>query len=194
MDIVKATPEDCRAIAELALMAGEGIPSYFWQQSKREGQTTIEYGAEKAGSESQNFSFRNAHLAMMDDRVAGMLLGYRLPDAEQDEDLSSYPAFIRPLIELERCVPGSYYINMLATYPRYRNQGIGSALMARVDGLAREAGCRLASIEVFEQNTGAVRLYERLGYRPVERRAAVPHESYPYTGQVVLLTREIDNE
>ena len=82
---------------------------------------------------------------------------------------------------------------MLATYPRYRNHGVGSALLARVDDLARVAGCQLASIEVFEQNTGAVRLYERLGYQLVERRAAVPHESYPYTGQVVLLTREIGN-
>ncbi len=57
--------------------------------------------------------------------------------------------------------------------------------------LAQAAGCSLASIEVFEQNQGALRLYERLGYRVVERRAVVPHPCHPYTGDLVLLTRAV---
>ncbi len=38
MKIRKASKADCRAIAELAMMAGEGIPAYFWAESLQDGQ------------------------------------------------------------------------------------------------------------------------------------------------------------
>jgi hypothetical protein len=41
--IRKATPADYRAIAALALMAGEGIPAFFWQQA---GRDIIDIGAQ----------------------------------------------------------------------------------------------------------------------------------------------------
>jgi len=91
---------------------------------------------------------------MIDDAIAGMLLAYRLPDTGDADDLRDYPEFIRPMIELEQCVPGSYYINMLATYPVYRNQAVGTTLMDYANGLAANAGCSIISLEVFEQNAG----------------------------------------
>lgn len=120
-----------------------------------------------------------------------MLLAYRLPEAEAAQDLEAFPEFIRPLIELERCVPGSFYINMLATYPRYRGRGVGTSLMRSVVCLAAEAGCTTISVEVFEQNAGALRLYQRLGYRIVEQRGVIAQPCHPYTGRVLLLTKTV---
>ena len=51
------------------------------------------------------------------------------------------------------------------------------------------AGCEESSVEVFEQNEGAVRLYERHGFRIVARRPVVPQPCYPYGGDGVLVTR-----
>ncbi len=187
-----ARREDALALAKLALLAGEGMPAFFWASSRQPGQSIEEAGAAKVRSETANFSYRNARVADVDGEVAGMLLAYRLPDADAAEDLASLPEFIRPLIELEQQAPGSYYINMLATFPRYRDRGIGSALMGIVDAEARRLGCTLTSIEVFSENKGAVRLYERLGYAIVDRRPVVPHECFPYaTGDVLLLTRVV---
>lgn len=188
MEIRKASIHDCRAIAELALIAGEGIPAFFWEQSKEDGEELLDVGARNAASEHANFSYRNAHCALIDNAISGMLLAYRLPEAEAAQDLGAFPEFIRPLIELEQCVPGSFYINMLATYPRYRGRGVGTGLMKIVDRLAAEAGCATISVEVFEQNAGALRLYQRLGYRVVEQRDVVAHSCHPYTGRVLLLT------
>lgn len=189
MDVRQAKPEDCRFIAELALIAGEGIPAYFWEQSRKSGQDMIDVGARNAISESENFSYKNAHLAIIDDKIAGMLLAYRLPDAEHAENLEDFPDFIRPLIELEQCVPDSFYINMLAAYPKYRNRGVGTKLMSMVDALATEAGCDTISVEVFEQNEGAFRLYQRLGYNIVDQRNVVPHPCHPYKGRIFLMTK-----
>jgi len=191
METRQATKADCRAIAELALMAGEGIPAYFWEQSRQPGQAIEDVGAQNAASDTENFSWRNVHLAVNGSAVAGMLLAYRLADAENAEDLAAFPAFIRPLIELERCVPGSFYVNMLATYPKYRNQAVGTTLMGLADKLAANAGCSLLSVEVFEQNAGALRLYQRLGYTIVDKRPVVPHPCHPYTGDIALLTKPV---
>ena len=120
-----------------------------------------------------------------------MLLAYRLPAAaDNDEDAAGYPEFARPLVELEQCVPDSFYINMLAAYPRFRGMGLGSALLGRVDALARAAGCSLISIEVFETNTGALRLYRRFGYQLRESRPVVASE-FAEAQDVLLLTRPV---
>ena len=189
MFIRKASTEDCHAIAQLALMAGEGIPAWFWEQSRQEGQLIEDVGAQNAASDSENFSYRNAHLAVVEENVAGMLLAYRLPGADHEESLEEYPEFIRPLIELEQCVPDSFYINMLATYPQYRGRGVGSALMGIAGRLADDAGCSRISIEVFSQNEGALRLYERLGYCEIERRKVIKHPCHPYDESIVLLVK-----
>lgn len=191
MQIRPATKQDSRAIAELALIAGEGIPAYFWQQEQQPDEELLDVGARNALSETENFSYRNVQLAVVNGVTAGMMLAYRLPCFEEAEDIKQYPEFIRPLIELEHCVPDSYYINMLAAYPDFRNQGVGSTLMASVDRLAQQEKCALTSLEVFKQNRGAMRLYQRLGYRIIEERAVMAHPSHPYSGEIALMIREV---
>jgi ribosomal-protein-alanine N-acetyltransferase len=53
----------------------------------------------------------------------------------------------------------------LATAAAARGRGIGSALLAAVETLARERGMRWLSLEVRRDNAAAVRLYEAQGYR-----------------------------
>jgi ribosomal protein S18 acetylase RimI-like enzyme len=186
-----ATKDDCRAIAELAEIAGEGIPSYFWSLSAKEGQDSIDIGESNAASETDNFSYHNATVAVIDGKTVAMMLAYRLPEAKDAEDLNELPELIRPLVELEQCVPGTYYINMVATFPEHRNMGIGSKLMFVVDQLAKKTGCDILSVEVFEQNAGALRLYQRQGFEIIESRPVVPHSCYPYDTNILLLTRHV---
>ena len=193
MQIRKAVKSDAKDIAKLALIAGEGIPAYFWAQSAKQEQPIEAVGAARLLSEKDNFSYRNVHVAVIDDNVAAMILAYRLPDADNAEDLDELPEFIRPLVELEQCVPASFYINMIATYPQYRNMSIGTKLMSIVDRLASDAGCSISSIEVFDQNEGALRLYQRLGYKIIEKRQVVPHTCHLYDGHILLLTHHVEN-
>lgn len=194
MNITPAQKTHGRPIAELAMMAGEGIPAYFWKQSLQADEDIYDVGARNAGSEDENFSYRNTWLAWLNHQLAGMLLAYRLPAAEQAEDPAGYPEFIRPLIELENRVPGSFYINMLASYPQFRGRGVGTALMAEAERLAGAAGCDSTSIQVFEENSGALRLYQRLGYSIIDQRTIILHPCFRYTGQVLLLTRKLPED
>jgi ribosomal protein S18 acetylase RimI-like enzyme len=191
MDIRQATRDDCLHIARLTMIAGDGLPECLWADEAAPGEPVEAVGMRRAESETEHYSYRNAWLATVKDQVAGLLLAYRLPEAGADEDLDDLPPFIRPLVELEQCVPGSFYVNILGVYPAYRDRGLGTALMARVDPLATEAGCTLSSIEVFASNTGALRLYERLGYSLTAQRDLLRHPCTPDGGEVLLLTRPV---
>ena len=189
MEIRSATHADCLAIAELSQMASDNMVDHFWADSQLPGQSLEEVGAEAAKSENANFSYRNTRIACEHDEIAGMLLAYRLPVAEDnDDDPLEFPEFVRPLIQLEQLVAESFYINMLATYPRFRGQGIGRKLLAEVDKHAITADCKLISILVFAINQGALRLYLRHGYKIVERLPMVASDYLP-AGDVLLLTR-----
>jgi ribosomal protein S18 acetylase RimI-like enzyme len=185
-----ATKQDARALAELSDYAGHGITDYLWSRSAEEGQPPIEVGIERILREEANFSYRNAVVAEVDGRVAAALLAYRLPE-HSDVNLDELPDLLRPLEELEQKVPGTFYINILAAYPEYRGQGLGTSLLEAAHTLASEAGCDELSLEVFEQNEGAVRLYECNGFREIARLPAVPHPIYPFDSDVVLMTRSV---
>ena len=56
------------------------------------------------------------------------------------------------------------HINNVALRPHLRGHGLGTALMHHVFAEARRLGARRATLEVRASNTGARRLYERLGF------------------------------
>lgn len=55
----------------------------------------------------------------------------------------------------------------IATCPEARGQGVGSALLAAADRLARRQRCNVLRLEVRTDNAGAIRLYERLGFHHI---------------------------
>lgn len=187
----RATREDAWSLAELSDFAGHGIPGYLWSQSAKEGQPPVEVGIERILREDANFSYRNAVVAEVEGGVAAMMLAYRLPE-RSDVNLDELPDLLRPLEELEQKVPGTFYMNILAAYPEFRGLGLGTRLLEAAHTLASEAGCGELSLEVFEQNEGAVRLYGRHGFREIARLPAVPHPSYQYEGYIVLMTRSVE--
>jgi ribosomal protein S18 acetylase RimI-like enzyme len=189
-----ARREDAPIIAELFAIAGHGIADYLWSLQAREGQNPIEVGIERALREDANFSWRNAILAEREGKAVGMLLGYVLPAPCPDDlaALDRLPPVLRPFIALEHRAAGTFYINGLAVRPEHRGNGIGSKLLYKSRHRALEAGTARITVEVFEQNEGALRLYQRQGFRIFDRRAAVPHPCHSYSGDILLLVQNLN--
>jgi [ribosomal protein S18]-alanine N-acetyltransferase len=59
-------------------------------------------------------------------------------------------------------------IQNLGVHPDFRNLGIGKTLLMHALRGFQAAGCMFANLEVTVQNTAAIRLYERFGFRKVE--------------------------
>lgn len=189
----RATVDDARAVARLMAIAGEGIPMWLWSRAAKNGQDPLFVGTERAARSEANFSYRNAVLAERAGQTVGMMLGYRLeaPTPREIAGLDDLPELLRPFAELEFEVPGSFYVNALAVFDSYRDSGIGTRLLQAAAGRASALGCPRLALMVFSQNIGAVRLYERNGYRTIAARLVPAHPCHPYDDRVLLMARTL---
>lgn len=187
----KAKVDDALKLAELMNIAGEGIPAHLWERMAGPDEDVLAFGACRVARTEGGFSYTNAYIAARAGVIAGMLLGYRLPDPYETGPLDESPSVVRPLVELEALVPGSWYVNAVATDAVYRGQGVGRKLMEWAEQLAVGSQADALSLIVAEENKGARRLYERLGYQDIARRPIVPFPRCPHTGAWVLMKKEI---
>ncbi|WP_299730634.1 GNAT family N-acetyltransferase [uncultured Tateyamaria sp.] len=192
MSIRSATARDAADLAILIDIAGEGIPSWLWTTSATDGQSPLDIGMARACRTDGGFSYANALVAERDGDVIGMGLSYAI-DAPPTVDPNDLPAPITPFVALEAQSVGTWYVNALAVRACARGGGIGTALLSAVEETARGAGYDRLSIQVYEQNTGAVRLYRRAGFALAARAPVRLHPCQPYyTGDVLLLIKPVD--
>lgn len=61
------------------------------------------------------------------------------------------------------------YVFLLYVDQAHRRKGLGGALMAHAQQWAKQQGYEQMSLQVFEDNLSALKLYEKLGYKPQAR-------------------------
>jgi ribosomal protein S18 acetylase RimI-like enzyme len=186
-----ARKSDAAALAILVDIAGEGLPSYMWSRMREPGQSAFEVGRARAARDEGGFSYRNATVAEIDGEVAACLVDYRLDDPYEPGDLNALPEMVRPLVALEAKAPGSWYVNVLASFPEFRGQGIGARLLALAEERGREQKAASASMIVASENAGALRLYARSGYREIARAPVVEYPGCGHGGDWVLMVKPI---
>ncbi|OYU17826.1 MAG: GNAT family N-acetyltransferase [Rhodobacteraceae bacterium PARR1] len=170
--IRQATAADAAHLVRFINMAADDLPLHFWRKSVGPDGDALAYGLDRAARDTGSFSYRNAWLYQVGTDVAAGLLGYPA-EADPAPIAPDTPAIFVPLLELEALAPGSWYLNVLATYDAFRGRGIGSALLAEAERIARAAGHTNISLIAEDTHLDALRLYRAKGYREVARRPVV---------------------
>ncbi len=184
-----ATEEDRYELACLFRMASGGVADYMWSRlaPKYPGLTPLEIGARRFAREEGNFSYRRCVVAEQDGAVIGMVFTFPIEVGQEAERELADP-ILKPYEELE--IAGSFYICALALLPRFRGRGVGTKMLSIARKQAHQRGFGTLSLLVFEQNGGAVRLYERNGFKVAGRAPVVRHELIHHTGDVLLMVSE----
>lgn len=126
-----------------------------------------------------NVRIRSAELSDLDDLVALEEHSFdsdRLSRAQFRRHLDSDSAkvlvastgphrFLGTAVVFFRKRSGVARLYSIATHHAARGQGVGAALLDAIEQLAHRRRCRALRLEVRTDNPGAIRLYERLGYR-----------------------------
>ena len=185
-----ATADDAAALAELINMAGEGLPLYLWTKMAGPGEDPWDVGRQRAQRTEGGFSYKNTVVVEADGRAVAALIGYPLPETPEAIDWDAMPPMFVPLQELENLAPGTWYLNVMATYPEHRGDGYGARLLAIAEQLAAESGSAGLSLIVLDANTGARRLYARSGYRQVADRPVVKEDWACRGDNWVLLVKD----
>lgn len=185
--IRRAGHDDVPDIAALFRLSSGGVADYIWRTLAEPGETPLDVGIRRYAREGVDFSYENCLVADDAGAVVGMVNAFVLTPA--DEPAAEDDPVLRPYAELE--APDSLYISGIAVLPPYRGQGLGSRMMLAMHERARAAGLARLSLIAFAANTASVRLYERLGYRIVDRRPIVPHPLIQYDGDAVLMVASV---
>jgi ribosomal protein S18 acetylase RimI-like enzyme len=175
-----ATLADAADLAVLADIAANGLANRIWLQQAGPGQSALEVGRQAVLRPEEVDSYRNATMAMVGPEIAGCLIGGLA------EDLYDY---FRPVARLAVQAPGTWYIDVIASYAEFRGYGLGSKLMAIAASKAKETSARGNSLVVGSWNAGAECLYARCGFRQVAREPAILPDSYPQSGDWILMQR-----
>lgn len=142
--IRKATSHDILAIAELyreQFREMAALQPYFI----REGDQSTEFIENIISDE-------NADILLFEDN--GMVVGFILLQAKMRPD---FPFLVQ----------GKYcYIMDVIVTEGCRSKGFGTALMNAAKDWAKERTCAFISLDVLANNSGAIALYEKLGFIP----------------------------
>ena len=181
-----ATKDDCGTIAALYSISSDGVADYIWTKLAGPGEDILEVGRKRYEREGSAFSYENCVVVENEGQVVGMLVAFpmRIDPSEVEDD----PVLI-PYGKLEE--DDSYYICGMAMFPEFRGCGMGTKLLALAEQHAIERGFDKLSLIVFEQNTGARRLYERSGFSEIAREPVFPHPLIHYTGDALLMVKRI---
>ena len=184
--IRRATIEDVAYIAEgiyhAFLLEDEGLYNQWIRTLK-----------EVCAQEDTHYSYRNTWIAEVDGERAGMMIAVDGEHYREQRD-KMYPqlkgvfdvAFGKGWDEMEdEAKAGEFYIDSLAVFLPYRNQGVGTALIEKAKELAKEKGIGVVTLAVEPENK-AKRLYQRFGFA-YQREIEIFNEEYElYAAEIVV--------
>jgi ribosomal protein S18 acetylase RimI-like enzyme len=176
----RAMSEDAPKMAELVNIASHGLALYLWGKLAGAGESPWDVGLKRARRGIGGFAYRNTVVREAEGRIAACLVSYPLRDAPQLYD--QVPIMLAPMFELENIVPGTWFVNVLATYAEHRGKGYGTELLHIAEVLAHDAQCGGMSLILSDANAEARRLYERHGYGEHATRPIVK-EDWEHSGQ-----------
>lgn len=181
-----ATKSDCRRIAELYRISSDGVADYIWTKLATPAEDILDVGRRRYEREGIPFSYQNCRMVEDRGRIVGMLVAFPM---KVDPEYVETDPVLKPYSVLEE--DESYYVCGMAVEPDYRGRGIGTQLLAAAEHSCRALGLGKLSLIVFEQNTGAKRLYERSGYVEKLRHPVVAHSLIHYTGDALLMVKRL---
>jgi ribosomal protein S18 acetylase RimI-like enzyme len=188
-----ARRSDASNLAVLLDSAARGLVAWLWTTLRSPGQSILEVGRHRILNNTDSPShFTKWTIAEIDGEIAGGVTGFVVPDTDdRQRDVSHLPEAYRPHLELEALAIGTWYLMIVSVFPEHRGKGLGTALLAKAEELARRSGAREMSLLVESANAGALKLYLRYGFRERARR---PYLSFPGStdeGDWLLMVKDV---
>lgn len=185
-----AAPNDCAHLALLSDMATRRMISFLWGLAADAGQSAFELGRDIILNDETHFLHHsNWRVAECGGLLAGAVSGYLLPPAAD----APAPAvdLVAGLSELKAIAEGTWYIAAIALYPEFQGQGLGAALVADAEAMARAAGQSRVTLLVNSVNPRAEALYRKLGFAEWDRRPLPAFPGSEGASELILMVKDL---
>ena len=136
------------------------------------------------------FSFEHVFFAEKEGNKAGMYIGWDWNSKKQEglrtglllvkfmgtDFIKRLPLFIKVEDVIGQVYKEEYYISNIAVYPKYRRIGVGTYLLEKAEEEVKRRGTKKVILDVEIENSGALRLYNKLGYVISEESSVKLHK------------------
>ena len=169
-----AAPADAYALAELSIMAGDGMYAFLLEEmAPREMLAGLM--ARSMKQDAGGFSWRHCFVA--DDKgVVGMINAFPatwLREEERDILPQDRVQILDPIDQVQDW--DSFLVNSVAVRPHHRRQGIGKGLMKMAIERARADAFARLTANVWADNVAARVLFESQGFAVQAQVEVPPH-------------------
>jgi ribosomal protein S18 acetylase RimI-like enzyme len=188
-----AEKEDSPKLAELINLASDGVVEYLFFDLVP-GLTPVQVVADNLENDNYPHSYKNAIVARDHNDVVAMSLSFpsschRITDEMRrffpEDRLAHFSHFYASRIE------NSWYLDALCVLESHRRRGIGEKLIAVTKEKALENGFKEMSLIVFADNTLAIPLYERTGFKVVQKVDLQSNRYIKHAGGCLLMTCKV---
>jgi ribosomal protein S18 acetylase RimI-like enzyme len=186
-----ASPADAYALAELSILAGDGMYEFLLEEmAPREMLAGLI--ARTMKRDTGGFSWRHCFVA--DDKgIVGMINAFPaawLREEERDILPQDRVQILDPIDQAQDWE--SFLVNSVAVRPQYRRQGIGTRLLEMAIEQARAGGFARLTANVWADNFAACAVFEKAGFDVQTRVEVPPHPGLAHIGGSLLMGRQID--
>jgi ribosomal protein S18 acetylase RimI-like enzyme len=166
-----AQKDDSPKLAALINMASDGVVDYLFH-GLVPGMTPVQVVAFNLENDNYPHSYKSAIVACDGNDLVGMALSYpssfhKITDEMRrffpEERLAHFAHFYSSRVE------SSWFLDALCVYESHRRCGIGQKLITLTMEKAVKNGFTNLSLIVFADNTLAIPVYERFGFKVVQK-------------------------
>jgi ribosomal protein S18 acetylase RimI-like enzyme len=191
-----AVATDAQALAALCIVAGHGVMTLLYDRLVP-GKSLVDTIVERRVLNTENFAALCHWRVAVD--TSGNMLGAL--NSFPHQVLMTAPADplmdaarlqpIAALSELEATATDSYYVNIIAVFPKYRGCGAGFRLIQEAERLARSHNLSRVSLCTFANDEALVGFYNKQGFEVWATRAMEAHPAFETHGNWALMIRTL---
>jgi len=185
--------QDCTKLAEFINIASDGVVEYLFHDLVP-GMTAVQVIAHNHESDNYPHSFKSAIFATDGNDIVGMALSYPSSYHKITDEMKSF----FPADRLEHLrhfylsrIENSLYLSALCVAENNRRRGIGERLISITKAKALEKGYNALSLIVFADNTFAIPVYERTGFKAVQKVELQGNDFIKHKNGCLLMKCEI---
>lgn len=181
--------EDCQEIAKLDYIAADGAIEYLFHDLVP-SMTATEILANGLAQDVYPHTFKSTIVAEYENQIIGMALSYpakfhcitdELKSFLPEDRLAHFKDFYSSRVE------GSYLLDAIAVDNKYRQKGIGKALLERTRKKALDEGYSELSLIVFADNKTAISFYNANSFKYVKAIDLKSHKLIPHESGCILM-------
>ena len=186
-----ALPADAYALAELSIMAGDGMYEFLLEEMAPKEMLA---GLMARGMKQDLGGFCWRHCFVADQNgVVGMINAYPaawLHEEQKDVLPQDRVRILDPIDQAQDWE--SFLVNAVAVRGPQRRQGVGTRLLEWAFEQASAAGFSRLSANVWQDNVAARALFQKRGFQVGEQIDIPEHPGFTHTGGSLLMVRSLD--